>query len=309
MRPIQVHPLSLLAGVAIVFALGLAQSPTGHVQRVLTLTAEQQEILSHMSIVYENDGSFGTNKTIRISGCNVQIVNGLGATNGNPGDPESTTVTATNGLGNLIVGYNEEINPFQPFRTGSHNVIVGHGIAYTGFGSLLAGRDHYSDSHYTGALGGQRNRTLGDYATVTGGRNNSASGRESSISGGAGNFTPGQFASVLGGASCAATAQFATVSGGNTNTASGFYSSVSGGQQNQASGEASSVSGGKENQATWSFTSILGGELNQATDSHATVGGGVLNQASGLWSSVGGGRARTAPGPEDWVAGGLFEDS
>jgi hypothetical protein len=308
MRPIQLHPVSLLVGVAFVFSLGLMQAPKSSVLHVPTLTPEQEEILSHLSIVYRNNGQFGTNKTIRFSGVDVQIVNGLGATNGNPGDPDSVTTGVVNGVGNLIVGYNEEGNPFQPFRTGSHNLIVGHGNSYDGYGCVLAGRDHYSDAVYTGTLGGWRNRPRGNYATVTGGRNNVASGQESSIAGGSGNFASAQFAAVLGGASCAATGVNATVSGGNSNTAGGPWSSVSGGQQNQANGDASSVSGGAQNQASWSFTSILGGNLNLATDSHATVGGGNQNQADGLWSVVSGGNGRIASGTSDWVAGTLFQD-
>ena len=52
-----------------------------------TLTPEQAEILSHLSIVYLDDGQGSTTKTIRISDVNVQIVNGLGVTNGFPPDP------------------------------------------------------------------------------------------------------------------------------------------------------------------------------------------------------------------------------
>ena len=60
------------------------------------LTPEQAEILGHISIVYLDDGQGGQAKTIRLTGVNVQVVNGLDDT------------TATNGLGNLIVGYHEE---------------------------------------------------------------------------------------------------------------------------------------------------------------------------------------------------------
>src|SRR5687767_725294 len=47
-------------------------------------------------------------------GCNVHIRSGSGATN-----------AAVNGLGNLIIGYNEDtISPFPPAqRTGSHNLV------------------------------------------------------------------------------------------------------------------------------------------------------------------------------------------
>src|SRR5439155_451995 len=44
-----------------------------------------------------------------ITGTNLNIRNGLGATNGNPADPASLDPASThvNGKGNLIVGYNE----------------------------------------------------------------------------------------------------------------------------------------------------------------------------------------------------------
>jgi hypothetical protein len=57
-----------------------------------------------------------------ITGANLRIVNGLGATR------------TVNGLGNLIVGYNEEriASSFRPppanVRTGSHNVVGGRTI-------------------------------------------------------------------------------------------------------------------------------------------------------------------------------------
>ena len=76
-------------------------------ERIICLTPEQEEILSHMSIVYLDDG-FGNlvNKAIRMDGVNLQIVNGLDATNGFPFDPDSVDPmdTVVNGVGNLIVG-------------------------------------------------------------------------------------------------------------------------------------------------------------------------------------------------------------
>ena len=58
-------------------------------------------------------------KTARSSGINVQVVNGLGATNGNPADPSSLDPLQTNvnGLGNLILGYNEFGNFLGDDRT------------------------------------------------------------------------------------------------------------------------------------------------------------------------------------------------
>ena len=83
------------------------------------LTPEQEEILSLMSIEFLDDGQGGTAKTFRLTGVNLQVVNGLGATNGIPGDPESTFGTV-NGLGNLIVAV-------IIFST-TMGLAIGHGI-------------------------------------------------------------------------------------------------------------------------------------------------------------------------------------
>ena len=62
-------------------------------------------------------------------GCNVHVRSGAGATG-----------AAVNGLGNLIVGYNEA----QPadIRTGSHNLVVGPFHTYSSHGGLVAGLDN-----------------------------------------------------------------------------------------------------------------------------------------------------------------------
>ena len=80
------------------------------------LTPEQAEVLSHFSIVRLPDGKGNTTKTIRLTGVNLQIVNGTGETDGQ------------NGVGNLIVGYNEPRSlPFPAVddRTGSQDIVPG----------------------------------------------------------------------------------------------------------------------------------------------------------------------------------------
>ena len=164
----------------------LAQGPPQIVARqpVSGLTAEQLEFLSHVSIVYLDDGLGGTNKTLRFSDANVQIVNGLGATNGNPANWQSmdSADTATNGLGNLIVGYSEAVSTEQ--RDGSHNIIAGQGGTWTSFGGVLAGVSC---------------ETTGPFATVTGGYENRATARLSAVSGGSWNSAEQNSAWVGGG--------------------------------------------------------------------------------------------------------------
>jgi hypothetical protein len=147
------------------------------------------------------------------SGCNVYIRNGLGATNGNPESPFSTTAAVTNGLGNLIIGYNQPGNFRGDNRNGSHNLILGDVNSYSSYGGIIAGFD---------------NMIAAPYATVTGGAQSLASGQMACVGGGLNNEARGAKSFVIGG----------------QNLASGDYSCVTGGVDNVAGGLTSTVSGG-----------------------------------------------------------------
>ena len=123
-----------------------------------------------MSIVHLTyDGT--SYKTVRFSHVNVQIVNGTGAT-----DRAQNGQLLGEGLGNLIIGYNERTYQTSPsHRTGYHNLIVGKRNDYTSYG---------------GAVFGEFNRITKKFATVTGGYDNKATKPYSSISGGAQLFIP-----------------------------------------------------------------------------------------------------------------------
>jgi hypothetical protein len=134
-------------------------------------------------------------------GCNIHIRSGAGA-----------TAAAINGLGNLIIGYNEA-DPGE-VRTGSHNLIVGSRHTYSSYGGLVAGLN---------------NAVTGAHASVSGGQVNTASGNQASVTGGLFNTASGEHGSVTG---------------GSTNTASGFAATVSGGFPRTASGSSDWVAGG-----------------------------------------------------------------
>jgi hypothetical protein len=214
------------------------------------------------------------NPVARFQGVNVQVVNGQGST------------ATINGLGNLIVGYDEIINPAPTVcsqgdysneqdcttngliwnfghKTGSHNLVVGRGHSYSDWGGFVSGEVNVIN---------QRS------SSVTGGSWNTASGSGSSVSGGA------------------------------LNEASSDFSSVSGGRNNTASGTNSSVSGGFEHTASGNFSSVSGGRRNTASGQASGVSGGYLNEASGTNSSVSGGLSDTVAGDYDWRAGDLFQD-
>jgi len=270
---------SQLSAFGIVLLASLSFQQVRHVSRIGELTPEQKEILSHLEIVYLNDGQGGTAKTLRVNGLNLQIVNGLGATNGNPAQPRSTDPedTVTNGLGNLILGYAEE--PFlQNDRTGSHNLVVGSENRYSSYGGLVVGRANASTAPFATVAGGQGNLAAAEASSVLGGSSNRTLGRFATVSGGVFNFAPGEAASI---------------SGGSGNNAGGVFASVSGGFQNFAQAQHASITGGSFN--------LVAGELGSVT-------GGESNVAHGVGSSVSGGREVGALTDHSWAAGDLLEE-
>jgi len=161
-------------------------------EQVITLGESSIFDLEDYVSVYDSsdiNGLIGPH--ILFEGVNVHIRNLNGTTDGHP-----------NGLGNLIVGYNEKPDNMQEWqRMGSHNLIVGPKHTYTGYGSFIAGF-------------GNGTILNGPYATVTGGKNNQATGYASTISGSISN---------------SASSNYYTVSGGELNSANHDYSTVSGG--------------------------------------------------------------------------------
>jgi hypothetical protein len=164
-----------------------------------------------------------------ITGANVHIRNG----HSSPPNPDNPTASF-NGLGNLLIGYNEAPpDLLLTDRGGSHNLIVGPQHRYSNYGGLVAGHSNTIEGPFASISGGYDNFARGHLSSVSGGTSNHAYADYSGISGGGGNtIEPG--------------AEGASVSGGQQNTASGVASSVSGGERNVASGAGSSVSGGQD---------------------------------------------------------------
>jgi len=223
---------------------------------------------------------------VKLSGLNLQVNNGTG-----------TTCHDANGMGNIIIGYDEEYeingNSIPNFcslgahtseeecvaaggtwatshKTGSHYLIIGPENNYSGCAGLVAGMHNTSNGNYASVTGGHGNTASVFGASVSGGENNNASGYNASVSGGFYNHASGEASSISGGDHNEATALSSSVSGGRVNTASGENASISGGYTNTASGELSSISGGgggpqtNGNTASHGLSSILGG-ANQST--------------------------------------------
>ena len=174
-------------------------------------------------ITFDNSSGY---PTVLFNGINVQIVNGTGATQ------------TTNGLGNLIIGYNRartttpvcSLGAFateaecvarggtwaRNHKSGSHNLVAGDYNAYSSWGGTVFGLENAATAPYAVVLGGAGNLAQGDLSSVTGGSLNTASGMYGSVTGGLGNTASGSFAAL---------------SGGNTRTAAGSHDWVAGGLQ------------------------------------------------------------------------------
>jgi hypothetical protein len=266
------------------------QGQKGLAQRVAAL----ETLLKHFS---------REDNEVTIKGANLHLVNGLGSTTCRDEQFEPIP-DCPNGLGNLIVGYNEPRDPDLfggTIRTGSHNVVVGVGHNFSRFGGLVVGYTNTISGDFASVSGGEANMASGEFASVSGGFSNTASGGAAAVSGGGGhpelnggNTASGVLAAVSGGQGNTASGERSVVSGGQQNTASGFSAVVSGGQENTASGGepetetgAAVVSGGFQNTAIDFFTVVSGGQGNTASGMGSTVSGGVgiTQENEGSWSA------------------------
>jgi hypothetical protein len=204
---------------------------------------------------------------VRLTGVNLQVVNGMGST------------AIPNGLGNVIIGYDTARNDSVyhcsigwyanqtdceanggawalSLKGGSHYLVIGDQNNYAQFGGIVAGYRNTGNGQYASVNGGDYNTASGNYASVSGGVNNIASGGWASVSGGDYNYASGQFANV---------------SGGYGNTAGGYASVSGGGYSNSAGASYASVHGGYGNTASGTYSSVLGGNYLTATATYQTI--------------------------------------
>ena len=275
----------------------------GLLQRFLAIERK----LEHVTSVVGPEGF----PELVITGANLRIVNGLGSTDCLKGDNPiagEPIPDCPNGLGNLIVGYNEPSQQGENVRTGSHNVVVGQAHSFSRFGGLVVGLLNTISGDFAVVSGGLLNIAAGTWSAVSGGQHNTTEGSRSTVSGGGGNTASGIESVVSGGVGNGAGGVWSVVSGGTGNSASGDASAVSGGSFNTAAGGRSAISGGADNRAVGTFSVVSGGEFNQATGGFSVVSAGDSNTAAGTFAAVSGGQGRQAPGALDWVAGGLFQE-
>lgn len=181
--------------------------------RVAELENQVEALLALLGGITRLDDPNTGQDTLRLTGMNLQVVNGAGVTGEFP-----------DGTGNVIIGYNElSLDTAPESRTGSHMLVIGTQNSYSSFGGMVVG---------------STNTASGSFASVSGGFLNEATGSGSSVSGGIGNIASGGGSSISGGS-------IALLSPGQPNEASGFGSSINGGRGNKASGRFSSISGGE----------------------------------------------------------------
>lgn len=196
---------TFLAGSLITASLfivtGMA-APTGG------LTSQQLAVLNTMSIVHVPNGQGGTTQTLRITGVDVQIVNGVG------------TSLSANGVGNLVMGYNELRNDGSDDHNGSHNIIAGT-------------RNNYSKS--CGVNIGFENELHGEMASLISTENSNVSDWCSNITGGYLNTVMGKWSAITSGAYCTNWGDNSHICGGNQNNIyQGTFAGTVGGGSNRA---------------------------------------------------------------------------
>ncbi len=217
-----------LDGPARAFLINQANDVNGFDARVDALQARIEELEALVATLearivpdlatYLRIGTHNGQPAALFEAVNVMVVNGTG-----------TTAGATNGLGNLIVGYDEFGGNPRDNKSGSHNFVVGTEHSYGSLGGFVAGRDNTVSREYASVSGGEDNIASGRSSSVSGGRSNTASGDDSSVSGGDDNAASGPRSSVSGGARNAASGSASSVSGGGTRVASGTTNWAAGG--------------------------------------------------------------------------------
>jgi len=227
-----------------------------------------------------NHVSVEDDQTLLISGVNLQLVNGNGET------------PAVNGLGNLIIGYNES-DSLTTQRQGSHNLVMGRWNQYASFSGIAHGLRNSVLTHESAVIAGSNNVVSGVKSAVLGGDNNTAFGNKVVAIGGVGNAAMGSVTSAIGGWQNQVDGTADIVLGGRYNVAQGGSSVLIGGGYNTTNGQKSVLVGGESNQTSpdelgnGQYAAVFGGRFNNASDYCSAIFGGASNTlTAGLNSPI-----------------------
>lgn len=218
---------------------------TGECAALEARVAALEDLLAAQQLKTRCISTLSTDELLLVDGCNLQVVSGSDTTDGATGvtctsNSDCATIngelcnihgacTSVNGLGNVIIGYDEETTD-EPVdvRNGSHNLVIGRWHSYASYGGIVAGEDNEVSAPGAAVCGGSRNDATGELSSVSGGWYGVASGLRASISGGLENAASGETSSVSGGRDNIASGSRSSVSGGRDRTASGTFSWAAG---------------------------------------------------------------------------------
>ena len=160
---------------------GLTTALNGNSSRISTLegaVSDTEDVVAYAEDLFTYLTVDTSDDSVVFSGVNVFVNSGSGSTDG-----------TVNGLGNLIVGYNEQGS--SDFSTGSHNLIVGRSHSYSSYGGVLFGYNNVVTGTYSSVLGGLDNEVSGEDSAILGGAGNEVSGNSSTVYGGIGESVSG----------------------------------------------------------------------------------------------------------------------
>ena len=171
--------------------MGMMQGTLG------TLDTELEALDTLATPLFDYVSVDASSDEIYFVGANINIHSGSGETS----DGGSPT-----GLGNLVIGYNEDatdVAASYPIsdKSGSHNLVVGMGHSYTSTGGFVSGKVNRITGPDSAILGGRENEISGASGAISGGRDNEISGGHYGvIAGGDGNeISGGSYGVVAGG--------------------------------------------------------------------------------------------------------------
>jgi hypothetical protein len=147
-----------------------------------TLTSNVSALQTTLSKVSYNPHGLNGLPMLTITGANLQVVSGAGSTTATP-----------NGLGNVIIGYDEGGGT----QTGSNNLVLGDYQTFSSYGGIVGGSGNTVSGAFASALGAETTASGLD-TSVTGGFNNTASDNGASVGGGEYNTANSLASQVLG---------------------------------------------------------------------------------------------------------------
>jgi hypothetical protein len=94
-----------------------------------------------------------TANDLTISNANLSVVSGEGTTDG-----------TVNSLGNITIGYDEDLG--ANIKTASHNLVVGKHHTYSSYGGIVVGYSNSITNSYSSVSGGVDNTSSDSYSSV-----------------------------------------------------------------------------------------------------------------------------------------------